>query len=413
MTRPCVLAAVSTLVALSQPVGANPDALKSIQVRGSLYDIGHAVGAAFATSIQAKLAGAGYKALWEYIQAPPGSNQFANMTRAIETSIEFRPYLEEVRGLADGANISYERALMMQMGDELENLSGDHVDHCTDVLAPTATGEGSFAPAPAGVEVSGVLGHNEDGGRINYGLTYLLDAEVVDATVEDHSFTAYCYPGQLPTGAFGFNSMGVFFSTNGLFPKGIDATAVPRHFVSRRALALPNTTAVLSLLERTRVACGFSLNLGSTATPARLWNIETAAGGLYSALEVSKHLSTTAPSVSDYSFHMNEFLRLEAAQTPDPSSTHRLARAEAMAAPTTVLRVLDILGDTADPTYPIYRTGTPPDEYATLATATFEMFNATTAAGSGGRLWIQLNNPKECKPLVLRDLPGPGTWRAG
>jgi hypothetical protein len=400
----CALA-VCALLAWATPSRANPDALKSVRVRGTLYDVGNAVGSAFATSIRAKLAGEGYQALWTYIQTPPGSVQFADMRNAVNSSAEFRPFLEEVRGLADGANISYDKALMMQMGDELENLSGDHVDHCTDVLAPTATGQGTFYPAPEGVEIAGVPAHNEDGGRINYGLTYLLEADVVDATVGDHSFTAYCYPGQLPTGAFGFNSFGVFFTTNGLFPKVIDSKAVPRHFVSRKALASPTTGSVIELLERTRVACGFSLNLGSTAEHHRLWNIETAAGDDFSVLEVSKHLSAADPSVPDYSFHMNEFLRLEAAQTPDPSSAHRLARAEAMAAPTDVASVLDILGDTTDPSYPIYRTGAPPDEYATLATATFELFNTTTASGAGGRMWIQLNNPKECKPLIMRELP--------
>jgi hypothetical protein len=41
--------------------------------------------------------------------------------------------------------------------------------------------------------------------------------------------------------------------------------------------------------------------------------------------------------------------------------------------PTDSAGVLSILGDTRDPQYPIFRTATPPDSAATIATALFDL----------------------------------------
>jgi len=400
------LAAAAVALAVAG-VAANPDAIRSLKVRGTLLEVGRAVGEAFGSSIRAKLDGAGYQSLWSFVTTTEkGKDAFARMWRAVNSSGRFAPFLDEVRGMADGANVTFERALMMQMGDELELLSGQHVDHCTDVVAPAATGEGSFAPVPAGAAVSGVLAHNEDGGRVNFGLTYLLDADVsADGQVPAHGFTAYCYPGQLPTGAFGFTRHGTVLTTNGLFPLRVDVDAVPRHFVSRLAMAQPSARHVIDLLTSTRLACGFSANVAQAGAPGTMWNVETATGGEFSVLEVS----AAEPVERNWAFHMNEYLRLDTPQSPDASSSHRLARADAMPAPASVGRVLDILGDRADRSYPIYRDGAPPDEYATLATVTFEIFNGTSEAG--GRAWLQLNDPKSCQPLVEWTLPRPRPGR--
>ena len=166
-------------------------------------------------------------------------------------------------------------------------------------------------------------------------------------------------------------------------------------------MAQPSARHVVELLKRTRLACGFSANVAQAGAPGTMWNVETATGGDYSVLEVS----AAEPLSHNWAFHMNEYLRLDTPQAPDASSAHRLSRAEAMPAPKSVGSVLDILGDRADAQYPIYRNGAPPDEYATLATVTFEIFNGTSAAG--GRAWLQLNDPKSCRPLMEWALPRP------
>ncbi len=55
-------------------------------------------------------------------------------------------------------------------------------------------------------------------------------------------------------------------------------------------------------------------------------------------------------------------------QYDDPSSEHRLARVKSLPQPDSAADMLKILGDTGDSEYPIFRTATPPDTTATIAT---------------------------------------------
>ena len=50
-------------------------------------------------------------------------------------------------------------------------------------------------------------------------------------------WTAYTYAGELPTSAFGFNSAGLGFTLNAVFPSAIVNPGVARNFVSRQLLA--------------------------------------------------------------------------------------------------------------------------------------------------------------------------------
>ena len=64
----------------------------------------------------------------------------------------------------------------------------------------------------------------------------------------------------------------------------------------------------------------------------------------------------------------DRYLHLSVDQFSDPSSIHRLARVKALPVPTTPENVLDILGDTQDKDYPIFRTDTASDHVDTLCT---------------------------------------------
>ena len=52
----------------------------------------------------------------------------------------------------------------------------------------------------------------------------------------------------------------------------------------------------------------------------------------------------------------------------DPSSEHRLERVRQLPPPKDATDIRSILGDTEDKEYPIFRTGSPPETMATLAT---------------------------------------------
>ena len=69
----------------------------------------------------------------------------------------------------------------------------------------------------------------------------------------------------------------------------------------------------------------------------------------------------------------HRYLHSDVAQYTDPSSQHRLARVKQLPPPTDSAGVISILGDTGDPQYPIFRTATPPDSAATIATGNLHM----------------------------------------
>jgi len=223
------------------------------------------------------------------VKTQDGKKAIESLRSAVEASSVYGRYLDEVRGLAQGANVSLDDAFLMQCGDELENLMRIHVPHCSDVANPEIGG-------------GGLMAHNEDAGvssfdwRTGAPLTYLVNAREttpanemrVDGNDSATGFTALCYPGQLPTGAFGFNTRGLFLSLNGLFPEFVNVTGIPRHFVHRHLLTAPTVDDLIRRLKDVDVACGFSINVASVSEPGRIVNMEVATGRAWSVMELRR-----------------------------------------------------------------------------------------------------------------------------
>ena len=72
------------------------------------------------------------------------------------------------------------------------------------------------------------MGHNEDNSKVDVNTVYLVHARIAASepeTVEE--FTALCYPGLLCGNTVGFNlHTGVLSTTNAVFPKSINTSAV-------------------------------------------------------------------------------------------------------------------------------------------------------------------------------------------
>ena len=169
-------------------------------------------------------------------------------------------------------------------------------------------------------------------------------------------WTAYTYAGELPTSAFGFNSAGIGFTLNAVFPSATVTPGVARNFVSRQLLAAtsfrwasslrtcgdvsicklacterqPAATHFLHLLQSPfrqavdiaqlpQQSVGHSVNIMS-AREGRVANVEVGPGSVASVQAVTNGTL----------FHANSFLRLRVPEVPDPSSTARLARAAQM-----------------------------------------------------------------------------------
>jgi hypothetical protein len=126
-------------------------------------------------------------------------------------------------------------------------------------------------------------------------------------------------------------------------------------------------------------AYGYSINIGS-ASELRVVNLEVSPD-VYAVWEVD---------VGNYS-HFNMYKNLQVSQLQDTSTIHRQRRVYAMAAPQGEDDIIDILGDTADAQWPIYRNGNPPDDAVTCATGLFD-FRRSLA-------WLWIANPKTSAPI--------------
>ncbi|GFR50973.1 hypothetical protein Agub_g13296, partial [Astrephomene gubernaculifera] len=115
-----------------------------------------------------------------------------------------------------------------------------------------------------------------------------------------------------------------------------------------------------------------------TRPPLALWNVEVGPGGAH---------DTRPLGPRDWYFHANAYMRLKEDQKIDNSSLHREARAAQYDMPTNAVQVLDLLGDTADPDFPIYRTGDYGGLVYTLCTALYDLV--------GGTLTVYEGNPRE------------------
>lgn len=127
-------------------------------------------------------------------------------------------------------------------------------------------------------------------------------------------------------------------------------TPVARQFINRDMLAARTVADALARATVAPRATGFSANLAS----------------LYDGTDTMLNLEVSAEAhsvfvVTDHYYHFNMYRHLNVSQEVDESTVHREARAEAMPAAETMSGALQILGDTADKAYPIYRNGAPPD----------------------------------------------------
>lgn len=411
---------------------------------GTNYDLGYSIGLSSASSISMKMATWQFANVSNFAWTSPAGVNLVSQLQASASAL-FPAFVDELNGIADGAasiypSINRSSIWIFNMMDELE------------AIMPSSMGAPSSAPRPFGEEsctdvhlneAPGVksrwLAHNEDARRFNLGLMFLVDA-VLGSPAHTHNysaaahsastptatnlaFTAFMYPGQLATGAFGYNQYGVFFSTNAVFPITCPGTQPPRAFIQRYLLEATSIADALARLKQAAPSCGFSANIGrvlpagsaSPPTPELwLYNVETSSTvGLLGITHVNG--GSGNGNVTTY-YHANMYRTLDnttVPQVPDESSIQRLARLESLPVPTvdsSPSSLFTLLGDTSTPVYPIWREGQAPDCCATIVTATFEVQPpASSGEGERGVFSVYANNPKTCGaglgPVLQRTFP--------
>eukprot|EP00297_Palpitomonas_bilix_P007293 CAMPEP_0113875328 /NCGR_PEP_ID=MMETSP0780_2-20120614/4887_1 /TAXON_ID=652834 /ORGANISM="Palpitomonas bilix" /LENGTH=414 /DNA_ID=CAMNT_0000861317 /DNA_START=29 /DNA_END=1273 /DNA_ORIENTATION=- /assembly_acc=CAM_ASM_000599 len=336
------------------------------------------------------------KGHWDQIESclnsNPDTKKQANVY--LRNLLHYSPHIEgELRGLALGLGISLRSLLLLNADNELSSLcSLATVDHCSDIMVKMSDGRG-------------VEAHNEDNDE-SLASSYIVVQQVshpeepfrgegrYEVPMESSRFVSFNYPGQLSGVAFGFSTHGFGFTCNSEFPKAMSLTGVPINGLSRALFDVGSIDDAVLALTTANVATGFSINLfefGETSQQ-RIVSVEVAPGGLSSVRVIQND--------SKY-FRANQYRSLNVEQTADASSIHRLQREQEMPSPLTfekegvegvVKGMFDILGDTADAKYPIYRDGKEPDTgVITLATALFNLKDAV--------MEVYTDNPKTAAPV--------------
>jgi hypothetical protein len=108
--------------------------------------------------------------------------------------------------------------------------------------------------------------------------------------------------------------------------------------------------------------------------------------------------SVTVTKCDTYLFHFNMYMYSQNVdQYLDESSVHRWARAKQLPIPHDAQSIVEILGDTEDSEYPIFRNEAGSDEAATIATAVFDMKARTCQVWPG-------TNPKNSSSILTLSL---------
>ncbi|XP_035686378.1 uncharacterized protein LOC118422742 [Branchiostoma floridae] len=370
--------------------------LPELHVRGTHYEVGYTIGYTFRERIQDFYTKYTllHDILTPFYKSEKGKAIVEGFLKVANDS--FPQYVSELTGMSDGAGVPFIQAFLLTTRHEILLMERKRdVSSCSDVFMDIANQR--------------VLAHNEDADPLIKDHAYLIHAQVSPYKLPNGTqigdweyFTAYTYPGHLPGCAFGHNLNGMVFTVNAVFPKNIQPNKQVRYMLNRAMLVARDPSEALDIITNKKgpgVASGFSVNIGYASDFSKLYNIEVA---------------PTVPNLPQYSqtvldvqgqehyFHFNMYDKLNGTvpQYEDPSTEHRKARAAQMASPYDLKNIVDILGDTQDPDYPIYRTPNNKDGAETVATAIYDF--------SQGHFLVYLDNPKAGyagNPIIQRFFP--------
>lgn len=401
-----ILFGAFTIAAVGQQFEVNVDASNSYPiytVNGTHYEIGYQVGKLGASRINDFIDNFPDIGEMRTFILTAGATDFrdlVNYNMAIYPS-----YFDELQGLSEGSGAEYTDILLLSFKHEIKTLinnentynSHNHNSHkhltqtpeCSDILLNNETNDNFRG-----------FGHNEDGWNGTLSTGFFVNATYSNTSGKVTSYFAFQYPGIIIGDAFGFNNMGLTVSGNVIFPNNVTIGPGVRgiYFLERAILDCDSIKCAIDTISTTTDSAAYttyggSINIGQkNGNDVEVVNVEVSSD-YYSVLSLSSN------GKSGYNYHFNNYLRLtNVSALDDASSDHRLNRTLELIAENDGIRNLDtiieILGDTQDDEYPIYRTSKSPDEATTLATVVFDIANGVFKV-------YQQCNPKQCQPSIL------------
>ena len=239
------------------------------------------------------------------------------------------------------------------------------------------------------------FGHNEDGWNGTYNTGFFSNITIISNT-NNVSFIVFQYPGSL-LHAFGVNSNFVASSMNALFPTDVQLNGRGCYFLGRMMFDAKNIEDLIESYQNTSngiiSSYGVSLNIGMKINnnQYRIVNIEISSTNI-SVLEINH--------TNPYAYHFNNYLRLNVSAKNDTSSAYRRQRTQYMIQHNfnnsikNRDEIIQILGDTNNTEYPIYRESISPDTETTLNTIIYDLISQNVYL-------YEHCNPKICSPMII------------
>ncbi len=226
--------------------------------QGTGQVLGEALGRRFGDQIRGSLADNSelHERFLPYHRSTAGQTRFRELLALHEQF--YAPYVAELRGCAQGAGVSFEDLFLI-------NLRGEYRGYAA-LGGPADIGECSTCTLLTAEHA--VFGHNEDGADYYRDRSYLIRVEAPPAV----PFVALCYPGFLPSNAFGANQYGLCYAINNVRPERI-RQGLGRHFFARSLLQADSLQAAVACLCVAPRAAGFNFTLASVPE-RKILNVE-------------------------------------------------------------------------------------------------------------------------------------------
>jgi len=196
------------------------------------FDVGVQHGVLAKERIRAWIDSVEMQSLFDWI-AMKGTDAFAEMKRV--NGVEFPAYVDEMKGIASGADVTLDQVWVLNLINDLENLM-------TQSGTPRKPGEvqkgcsDEYAVSPDGYSAGFAHGHNDDWSPIAKQFWYFMAVEPQPGARDVHSMAGVVYPGTLVGWSPTWNKHGVLFTQNTLLPVRSRPDGLACAFVQRRAI---------------------------------------------------------------------------------------------------------------------------------------------------------------------------------
>lgn len=254
-----------------------PRTFPFLEISGTHYQIGYAVGSRFRREIRLLLK---RRRTWfsELKQLAQRHNRRLFLSLKAKAEAHFPDLMDELTGMSEGSGIPLDDLFLINIKAEISAAYRSTKDPpgCSTIALIRGKNKWLF--------------HNEDGHGAYRDLMFVVKATPPSGV----SFLALCYPGHLMGNGPSMNSHGVFQTTN--FIDGLQArTGIPRYFLGRAVLEATSLDDALKTITRPDRAYTYHHNLASFQENAIL------------SVEVTPdHYQTAAPG--PWYVHTNHFI---------------------------------------------------------------------------------------------------------